>query len=104
MAPITRWDAIFRSYVGVSGVDPVGQAETNADKKYIGPTGKFAVLKYPPPARADVGNRTRDLRLTMAALYQLSYVGEVLAPSYSGRAGRCRVPIWHGIVWYRSTE
>lgn len=24
---------------------------------------------------ADVGDRTRDLRLTMAALYQLSYVG-----------------------------
>jgi hypothetical protein len=40
----------------------------------------------------------------MDALYQLSYVGEVLAPSYSGRAGRCRVLIWHGIVWYRSTE
>jgi hypothetical protein len=62
---IARWDAIFRSYVGVSGVGLLGQTGTNADKKYIEPTGKFAVLKYPPPARADVGNRTRDLILTM---------------------------------------
>jgi hypothetical protein len=34
--------------------------------------------KITPPTlenQADVGGRTRDLRLTMAALYQLSYVG-----------------------------
>jgi hypothetical protein len=37
--------------------------------------------------RADEGTRTLDPRLTMAVLYQLSYVGLALA-SYRRRTGR----------------
>ena len=43
-------------------------------------------MSYRYKKRADVGNRTRDLCLTMAALYQLSYVGLALA-SYRRRTG-----------------
>jgi hypothetical protein len=34
--------------------------------------------------QADVGNRTRDLLLTMQVLYQLSYVGAASDPSRFG--------------------
>jgi hypothetical protein len=44
------------------------------------PAGEFAV-KRTTPDRADEGTRTLDPRLTMAVLYQLSYVGTTPNPS-----------------------
>lgn len=37
--------------------------------------GGIECLKRATRSQADVGNRTRDLSLTMRVLYQLSYVG-----------------------------